>query len=118
VQKAVSGIAEEAVVPGTKSKILGGLSRPPMIKDDKAASLVRMVQEAAALVGFDLTDTATGGGSDGNFVSALGTPVVDGMGPVGGRVHSDDEYLELETLPERCKMLAMTLLLYGERQED
>ncbi len=118
VQNAVAGIAAEAVVAGTKSKILGGLGRPPMVKTDKAASLVGMVKEAAALVGFDLTDTATGGGSDGNFVSALGTPVVDGMGPVGGRVHSDDEYLELNTLPERCKMLAMTLFLYGEQQED
>ena len=118
IQAAVNAIGADAIVGGTETKILGGLSRPPMVKDDGVEMLCGIVQEAAALAGFDVTDTATGGGSDGNFVAALGTPVVDGMGPVGGLVHSDQEYMELKTLTERCKMLALAILLYSERFED
>jgi glutamate carboxypeptidase len=118
IAAAVAEIGGEVVVAGTETRILGGLSRPPMVKDYGVETLCGIVQEAAALVGFDVKDTATGGGSDGNFIAALGTPVVDGMGPVGGLVHSDQEYMELKSLSERCKMLALTMLLYSERFED
>ena len=118
IQAAVAEIAEDIVVSGTETKIVGGLGRPPMIKDYKGEILCELVQEAAALVGFDVKDTATGGGSDGNFISALGTPVIDGMGPVGGLVHSDQEYLDMKSLTERCLMLAYSMLLFSERFED
>ena len=118
IAAAVAAIGGEIVVKGTETKILGGLSRPPMVKDYGVETLCGIVQEAAALVGFDVKDTATGGGSDGNFIAALGTPVVDGMGPVGGLVHSDQEYMELQSLAQRCKMLALAILLYSERFED
>jgi glutamate carboxypeptidase len=83
-----------------------------MVKDQRVVELLAIASENAEFLGFTLKDTATGGGSDGNLVSAFGTPVLDGMGPVGGLVHSDEEYLELDTLTQRCKLLALTLLDY------
>jgi glutamate carboxypeptidase len=60
----------------------------------------------AADLGFDLVDVATGGMSDANKVAALGVPVLDGLGPVGGLDHSPDEYVELESIVPRTALLA------------
>ncbi|HWG33454.1 MAG TPA: M20/M25/M40 family metallo-hydrolase, partial [Gemmatimonadaceae bacterium] len=49
---------------------------------------------------------ATGGGSDGNFCAALGIPVLDGLGAVGGGAHSIDEYVSIDCMPSRAALTA------------
>lgn len=104
-------VGAAAVLDGIKLKLLGDIERPPMVKSPGSEQLFSTVQDAGKLLGLTVRDTFTGGGSDGNFIAALGTPVVDAMGPVGGQGHSDREFTEIATLPERCKLLALTLLL-------
>ncbi len=118
MQKAIENIAQKAHVSGTNTRVIGGLSRPPMTKEENTKELVETVMDAARQAGFDVKDTTTGGGSDGNFIAALGTPVADAMGPVGGLGHSDQEYLQWDTMVPRCKMLAFSLLLCGEKSEN
>jgi len=81
------------------------MTRPPMNPDAGTQRLCALVEEAAGEAGVEFGWQATGGGSDGNFTAALGVPTVDGMGPVGGRSHSVDEYLDLASLPSRFDML-------------
>ncbi|MBQ1416565.1 MAG: M20/M25/M40 family metallo-hydrolase, partial [Selenomonas sp.] len=45
------------------------------------------------------------GGSDGSFAAAAGTPTIDGLGPVGGGAHSENEYLEIDTIIPRYELL-------------
>jgi glutamate carboxypeptidase len=52
----------------------------------------------------------TGGVCDGNNIAACGVPVVDTMGVRGGAIHSDDEYLIVESLAERAQLSALTML--------
>ncbi|MGI6662445.1 MAG: M20/M25/M40 family metallo-hydrolase [Bacillota bacterium] len=61
-------------------------------------------------MGIDLSESGTGGGSDGNFTSALGIPTLDGLGPVGDDAHSPGEYVLLSSLPERAAVLAGLLM--------
>jgi len=49
---------------------------------------------------------ASGGGSDGNLVGALGLPVLDGLGAEGRGAHAHDEQIRLDTLPVRAQLLA------------
>jgi len=58
--------------------------------------LYRQARELAAELGFVLEEAATGGGSDGNFTSALGIPTLDGMGAVGEGAHARHESIVLE----------------------
>jgi glutamate carboxypeptidase len=60
----------------------------------------------------DVRAIATGGGSDGNHTSAI-APTLDGMGPKGSRAHSEEEFVEIPTLLERTKMLALFLDRWG-----
>ncbi len=71
------------------------------------------------LGGFDIPLEAigTGGGSDGNFTGAIGTPTLDALGPMGGGAHSPEEYLDLSTLSERIAFVA-ALIANAPRRED
>ncbi len=102
-------ICGQANVEGTSIILEGGITRPPMERNDQTIELFELIKGVASSLNISLTETGTGGGSDASFTSALGIPTIDGMGPVGGNPHSTDEYLETETLVERTKLLAKTI---------
>jgi glutamate carboxypeptidase len=68
--------------------------------------LYRQARILAAELGFQLEEAATGGGSDGNFTSALGIPTLDGMGAVGEGAHARHESILIEHLAPRTALLA------------
>jgi glutamate carboxypeptidase len=69
-------------------------------------ALFEQAKELAAGLGFALEEAATGGGSDGNFTSALGLPTLDGMGAVGRGAHADNESIRIDSLAPRTALLA------------
>ena len=93
-------------IAGTVVKVDGAVTMPPMPLSPATARLAALATGIAREIGFELHDTFTGGGSDGNFAAASGIPVLDGLGPVGGLVHSPHEYLEIETIVPRTILLA------------
>jgi glutamate carboxypeptidase len=60
-------------------------------------------------LGLDLEEALVGGGSDGNFCAALGVPVLDGLGAVGGGAHARHEHVLVDAMPLRAA-LVMRLL--------
>jgi glutamate carboxypeptidase len=102
----VRRIAEEVSVEGTSSTLtLVGWHRP-MEKTEATERLVRVARDIAGALGFELRDAATGGASDANTTAAAGVPTLDGLGPVGGREHSPEEWLDLESVVPRVSLLA------------
>ena len=87
-------------------ELTGGLNRPPMERTAGTILLFRRAATVAKELGFDLQEAATGGGSDGNFTSALGIPTLDGMGAVGDGAHADIESILLDALVPRTALLA------------
>jgi glutamate carboxypeptidase len=87
-------------------EITGGLNRPPMERTPGTVALFRRAATMAAGLGFQLQEAATGGGSDGNFTSALGIPTLDGMGAVGEGAHAQHESILLDALVPRTALLA------------
>ena len=57
-------------------------------------------------LGFDLRETAVGGGSDGNFTAGIGIPTLDGLGAVGDGAHAAHEHVIAAELPRRAALLA------------
>jgi glutamate carboxypeptidase len=87
-------------------EINGGLNRPPMERTDGTVRLFRRAQEIGAKLGMRLDEASTGGGSDGNFTSALGIPTLDGLGAVGEGAHAVNESIVIDELPRRTALLA------------
>ena len=96
--------------PHCTLEITGGINRPPMERTPGTVSLFRRATAIAAQLQIPLEEAATGGGSDGNFTSALGVPTLDGMGAVGGGAHASHEHLLREHLAPRTALLAAMLL--------
>ena len=61
-------------------------------------------------LGLELAEGSTGGGSDGNFTAAIGSPDTRRPGREGRRRHADDEHIQIDSLPERAGLLAALLL--------
>lgn len=109
LEEKIKEICATTDVCGTQIILKGSISRPPMEKNEQTQSLLHLIEEVGKEIGLQVFDTATGGGSDASFTSATGVATVDGLGPVGGNAHSEDEYLEIKTLPERTLLLAKTI---------
>lgn len=80
-----------------------------MEKNEKTNLLLETIRQSGKEIGIQITDMATGGGSDASFTSELGIATVDGLGPIGGDAHSDEEYLDIPSLTERTLLLATIL---------
>jgi len=94
---------------GARLRIRGGVDRPPMERSPGVVRLAQVAQRLAAELGFSLTETSTGGGSDGNFTAALGVPTLDGLGPDGGGAHADSEHLLVESWLQRTQLLSLLI---------
>jgi glutamate carboxypeptidase len=101
--------ALRAFDPNCSLEITGGLNRPPMERTEGTVRLFRLAQQHAAALGIPLDEASTGGGSDGNFTSALGLPTLDGLGAVGEGAHAANESIVLSELPGRTALLACLL---------
>lgn len=94
----------------TTVTVTGGLNRPPMERNPKNVGLFEIAKSLGDAMGVELIEGGTGGGSDGNFTSALGIPTIDGLGAVGDGGHARTEYVLVSSLPERAAVVAGLLL--------
>jgi glutamate carboxypeptidase len=100
-------IGERCDVPHTSSRMEGGIPKPPMAPN---AWLIGLAHKAAAELGFPLGEFTSGGTSDASFIAMAGTPVLDGLGPVGAKDHSPEEYLLVDSVVPRTALLAQLIM--------
>lgn len=93
----------------------GSFGRPPKPIDAGAARLFDLVKQCGADLGLAIAWKASGGVCDGNNIAACGIPVVDTMGVRGGAIHSADEFLITESLVERARLSALTILRIAKK---
>jgi glutamate carboxypeptidase len=89
---------------GVTVKVTGELNRPPYEKSNAGAALFEHARELATGLGFDLVDTSTGGGSDGNFTAAH-TATLDGLGVDGEGAHTHYEQMYISSIEPRARLL-------------
>jgi glutamate carboxypeptidase len=96
----------KAFDPQCRVEISGGINRPPMERTEGTARLFATAAELGESLDMKLGEASTGGGSDGNFTSALGIPTLDGLGAVGEGAHAAHESIVVDELPRRTALLA------------
>jgi glutamate carboxypeptidase len=92
-----------------KIEISGGLNRPPMVRSERSGELFAFCRKVAAQLGKSLEEGMTGGGSDGNFTSAVGCPTLDGLGLEGAGAHAPHEHINIDSFSFRATLLAALL---------
>jgi glutamate carboxypeptidase len=89
---------------GVSVRVVGELNRPPYEKSNAGAALYEHARTLASEIGFDLVDTSTGGGSDGNFTAPL-TATLDGLGVDGKGAHTHYEQMYISSIEPRARLL-------------
>jgi len=89
-----------------KLEVTGGFNRPPLERTEAVAALYARARRLARPLGIALSEATVGGGSDGNFTSALGVPTLDGLGAVGEGAHASHEHVVIAELIRRTALLA------------
>jgi glutamate carboxypeptidase len=91
-------------------EIQGAINRPPLERTEAVAAIFEKARRIASGMGYELAETQVGGASDGNFVGAMGVPVLDGLGVKGDGAHTLREHIEVDDLPFRAALLTELLL--------
>ena len=92
--------------PDCAIELSGGINRPPMERTEGTVRLVWHCQRDWRSHGMEVEESSTGGGSDGNFTSALGIPTLDGLGALGEGAHASNESVVIQELAQRTALLA------------
>ena len=89
----------------TRLTINGGVNRPPLERTEQVLNLYHLARRIAGSLGFELNEAQVGGASDGNFLAAMGIPVLDGLGIDGDGAHAAHEHIIVNDIPRRGALL-------------
>ncbi|MEJ0059098.1 MAG: hypothetical protein WDM79_05780 [Terricaulis sp.] len=87
----------------------GGFTRPPKPLTPAQHVLIEWTKQAGAALGLDLAFSPSGGVCEGNNLAAAGCPNIDTLGPCGGGLHSDQEFVRISSFAERAKLSLLLL---------
>jgi glutamate carboxypeptidase len=111
--------AIEVSDPRVRIEIEHAWNRPPMTLNAASVPLLGLAREVARAQGRDdLPDASVGGASDANFISALGLPVLCGMGAIGDGAHARGEFIHPDTVPAQTALVAGLLGRLAEPLRD
>jgi len=106
----IATIIARSDVPGTKTELTIKGEFLPLTQTDAAKRLYDLYVDAAAETGFTTKGEFSGGCADSGFTAAVGAPTICSVGPVGGKAHSPDEFLRLDTMVPRAQACARAVL--------
>ena len=92
-----------------KLELLGAINRPPLERTPQVAALFEKAKSIAASYDYEIDEIQVGGASDGNFVAALGVPVLDGLGIAGNGAHRLDEHILVSDIANRATLVTLLL---------
>ncbi|MCA9131371.1 MAG: hydrolase [Planctomycetales bacterium] len=99
---------------GYSCKCFGGITSPPKVPGRAMQRLMEHVETSSLALGLGNVEwVSTGGVCDGNKLASAGLPNVDTMGPIGGGLHSEDEWVDLLSIIEKSKLVVDIMKSYA-----
>ncbi|WP_024954497.1 M20/M25/M40 family metallo-hydrolase [Sulfurospirillum arcachonense] len=108
--KKIEEILNTPTTVGAEVKYDLHLNRPPFEKTEASGELAKLYRSIAKKLNYSCEEMATGGGSDGNFLSAMGVPTIDGLGAIGDFSHTKKEYIVKDSLVYRTKIFVLFMI--------
>jgi glutamate carboxypeptidase len=107
---AIEAIVAESHVPGSRASLEITGEFEPMVESEASQRLFAHYAACARALGQTVAPVFAGGCSDAGFASSAGAPTICAVGPIGGRAHSPDEYLEVDSIVPRAQALALAIM--------
>jgi glutamate carboxypeptidase len=114
IEDSFQALERSTHTPGVRVQVRGGINRKPMVPSEKTQQLWEQIKAIGEDIGLEMTLTATGGCSDGNYTASLGIPTIDAMGVRGGCVHSEDEYIELDSIISNLHLMCEIVKAFAD----
>ena len=105
----IARIVETANVPGTSATLEIAGEFKPLVETPDSKRLFDHYAACAKDLDLKVEGEFTGGCADSGFTSGVGTPTVCAVGPVGGKAHTPEEYLMVDSLVPRAQTLALAV---------
>ncbi|ARB91160.1 hydrolase [Legionella longbeachae] len=96
--------------PDYSLSLHGGFGRPVKHINSGTKRLFYRIQHIGKELGISIDWKDSGGCCDGNNLAKHGIPVLDSLGVRGSKIHSEEEYILLDSLPERTALTTLLLL--------
>lgn len=110
LEEKIGKIIQTRHVPGTSTFMRIKSQRPPMPQSIQNRQLYQRIKKVAVDLGMDVKEEFRSGVSDANLIADENTPVLDGLGPIGSKDHSENEYMIRKSLFERTLLIACAIV--------
>jgi glutamate carboxypeptidase len=106
----IEAIVAHSHLAGTRAslEILGEFK--PLVSTSESKRLYELYAGCTRDLGRTVREEFAGGCADSGFAASVGAPTICGVGPIGGRAHSPDEYLEIDSIVPRAQALALAIM--------
>jgi glutamate carboxypeptidase len=105
----IGAIIERSLVSGTRAELTVRGEFLPLTQTSAAKRLFELYVDSAAATGFRTAGEFTGGCADSGFTAAMGAPTICAVGPVGGKAHTPEEFLRVDSLVPRAQACARAI---------
>ncbi len=82
----------------------------PLVASAESKRLFEHYAACARDLGLTVSGEFAGGCADSGFAASVGAATICGVGPIGGRAHSPDEYLDVASIVPRAQTLALAIM--------
>lgn len=106
----IDRILNHSAILGTTTTFERQSESLPLAPTPENIVLSALYEKSAAALGFEVSSEHTGGCADSGITSSAGAPTVCGTGPIGGKAHTEEEYIVVATLPQRASIVAMSII--------
>lgn len=95
---------------GISMELHTGSARQPKLMDAETEKFLSWLDECAKAIDISLPRRKTRGVSDGNTLAMHGLATIDSLGGIGAEIHTSNEYLLIDSLTKRAKLIALFLM--------
>jgi len=105
----IERIVAASNVPGTSATLEIAGEFKPLVAGPDNKRLFEHYASCARDLDLKIEGEFTGGCADSGFTAGVGTPTICAVGPVGGKAHTPEEYLVVDSLVPRAQTLALAV---------
>jgi glutamate carboxypeptidase len=109
----IERIVAHSYLAGASAKLEITGEFKPLVASEDSKWLYAHYAGCATELGQAVREEFAGGCADSGFAASVGAPTICGVGPIGGRAHSPEEYLEIDSIVPRAQALALAVMRLG-----
>ncbi|MCW7554182.1 M20 family metallopeptidase [Endozoicomonas gorgoniicola] len=115
LEQKIADMVANPSLEGISINMIRKAYKPAFTPNEDSEKLMALIEATGKDIDLPITWQAVGGGSDANLTGSLGIPTVDGLGPIGGAMHSRNEFMVLGSIAKRLELLRNVIINIAEK---